>query len=131
MANQLDINIPSPGSEETDSGAVMASPAIDLDALLRKIQETKPSTGGTGRAPSQLASKVAEAVKELAEKAGAAGLEKLPLGTTVKTIAVAMGVDVDKKSQYFYTLGQSVLKILGESFETEKDGRTLYLICKK
>jgi hypothetical protein len=105
--------------------------SIDLDALLQKIGEAKPSAGGTGRAPSVIASQIADVVRKLLEKAKALGVERLPLGTSVKAVAVnSFGVEAGKKSQYFYTLGQSVLKILGDEVETQKEGRTLFLVCK-
>jgi hypothetical protein len=139
----LDINIPGIEGQNPDAAAaapkaapkkapqfdISSAPNVDLDALLAKIQQVKPESAGKGRSPSALAGKLAESVLGLVEKATAAKIAKLPLGPTVKHIAVALGVDAGKKSQYFYTLSQSVIKAIEGKVVIEKEGRSVFLIC--
>lgn len=71
---------------------------------------------------------MAEGIKNLVEKATMAGVDRLPWSTVVRQTAIALGV-VDKKSQYYYTLGQSVLKVLESTLRIYKEGRKTFIIC--
>lgn len=139
----LDINIPTltgtpadttdaaapPKPKKTPQFDLSSAPNVDLDALLSKIQQVKPESTGKGRSPSALAAKLTESIIGLIEKAKAANISKLPLGPVVKATAIALGVEKDKKSQYFYTLAQSALKGLEGKVVIEKEGRSVFLIC--
>jgi hypothetical protein len=118
-----------PKKKTAPSLDLTSAPTLDLDALLTRIKEAKPEAAVKGRAPSAAAAKIGEALMQLCEKAAAAGIPRLPFGGTVKAIAVALGVDATKKSQYFYTLSQSVLRALGDKITTQKDGRNVFVVC--
>ena len=117
------------GKKATVPQQTLSSQPLDLDALLKRIQETKPETG-KGRAPGAATTQISENVLALLKKAKEGGIERLQLGATVKAVAVALGVDAGKKSQYFYTLSQSVLKILGDKVELVKEGRNVLVSVK-
>lgn len=122
------IPIPSAAAPAAVTPAVpIAMPELDLDALLSKIQETKPVAVGT-RKSSALVTNTAEGIKNLVEKATVAGVDRLPWSTVIRQTAIALGV-VDKKSQYYYTLGQSVLKVLENTIKTYKEGRKTFIVC--
>jgi len=105
----------------------VAVPELDLDSLLSKIQEVKPTVSGT-RKSSVLVVNTSEGIKSLVEKATTAGIDRLPWSTVIRQTAIALGI-VDKKSQYYYTLGQSVLKVLGNSIRIYKEGRKTFIAC--
>jgi hypothetical protein len=133
----LNINIPQPNKvEDTATNkpakkavAPITVPSIDLDALLKKVKETKPESAGKGRAPSQLATQVGEVILQLVERATANNIASIPLGPVVREVAIQCGVEPNKKSQYFYTLSQSIMKVLGERIKIYKEGRSSFVIC--
>jgi len=119
---------PTPTIPTPAAAAPVAVPTLDLDALLSKIQETKPTTAGNTRKATALVTSIAEGIKSLVEKATTAEIDRLPFSTVIRQTAIALGV-VDKKSQYYYTLGQSVLKLLEGTLKIYKEGRKTFIAC--
>lgn len=114
------------GAPSTPAAVVAGPVTLDLDAILKNILEKKPA-GAAGPTASKMATSIKEKIPALIAAAQKAGVKALPFNACVKQIAVGLGVDPTKRTQYFYNLAQDVASLM-EPGTTERDGRKVYLV---